>query len=224
VFAADDGTFGREPWVSDGTPDGTTLLADINPGQLTSAPNGFVSYKGFVYFLADSPNQLVTLWRTDGTRAGTTPFVDLFPSSPGIFIPLRSSMVEVNGRFFFRGYTDAAGVELWALLVDGAEQLAYLIRQARAMLTDLHGGKTQPEKDAARALGTRLEAIRSQIEALLATSSADIAVQPKTKLGKLGTRSNKALRKAARVKFARLKKDRRRALKSLDRLEAILVL
>jgi len=130
----------------------------------------------------------------------------------------------VNGRFFFRGHTVSTGTELWALLVDGAEQLAYLIRQARATLTVLRGGKTPAEKDAARALGARLGAIRSQIEAFLATSSADIAVQPKANLGKLGARSNKALRKAAQVKFARLKKDRRRALKSLDKLEAILSL
>jgi ELWxxDGT repeat protein len=224
VFPADDGTFGREPWVSDGTPDGTTLLADICSGECTSSADAFISYKGLVYFLANAPSGMVSLWRTDGTPAGTQVFADLFPSRPEKFTPFSGSMVEVNGRFFFRGHTDATGTELWALLVDGAEQLAYLIREARAILTDLRGGKTQPEKDAARALGARLAALRSQIEVLLATSSADIAVQPKAKLDKRGKRTNKALRKAAQVKFARLKKDRRRALKSLDKLEAILVL
>jgi ELWxxDGT repeat protein len=224
VFVADDGTFGSEPWVSDGTPDGTTLLADICPGACNSFANAFISYKGFVYFLAGPETGMVSLWRTDGTSGGTRPFVDLFPSRPGKFTPFAESMVQVNGRFFFQGYTDSTDTELWALLVDGAEQLAYLIREARAIVTDLRGGRTPAEKDAARALGARLAAVRSQIEALLATSSGDIAVQPGAKLSKRGGRANKALRKAAQVKFARLKKDRRRALRSLDKLEAILVL
>ena len=183
----------------------------------SSSPTG-----GFIYFLANSPSGNVSLWRTDGTPNGTSAFVELFPSSQD-FQPLQG-LIPVNGRFFFRGHTASTGTELWALLVDGAEQLAYLIRQARAILTDLRSGKTPAEKDTARALGVRLAAVRLQIETLLAASSADIAVQPKAKLGKLGARSNKALRKAAQVKFARLKKDRRRALKSLDRLEAILIL
>ncbi len=32
VFTADDGTHGRERWITDGTASGTILLADIQPG------------------------------------------------------------------------------------------------------------------------------------------------------------------------------------------------
>lgn len=35
-FTADDGTSGREPWVTDGTASGTFMLRDINPGLLPS--------------------------------------------------------------------------------------------------------------------------------------------------------------------------------------------
>ena len=36
-FVADDGTHGEEPWVSDGTPEGTELLLDIYPDGGSSA-------------------------------------------------------------------------------------------------------------------------------------------------------------------------------------------
>src|SRR5262249_38124401 len=38
LFRAEDGVHGSELWVSDGTPGGTSLLQDINPGFLSSPP------------------------------------------------------------------------------------------------------------------------------------------------------------------------------------------
>jgi ELWxxDGT repeat protein len=77
-FDADDGTHGRELWVSDGTPSGTHMVADAESG-----PAGLrfdscatkLAFNGFVYFGArrpESPDSL--LWRTDATPAGTTLF------------------------------------------------------------------------------------------------------------------------------------------------------
>ena len=43
VFTADDGSNGAEPWVSDGTPEGTQLLRNINPGAAGSGVSGFAS-------------------------------------------------------------------------------------------------------------------------------------------------------------------------------------
>lgn len=43
VFMADDGANGAEPWISDGTPEGTQLLRNINPGAAGSGAFGFVS-------------------------------------------------------------------------------------------------------------------------------------------------------------------------------------
>lgn len=42
VFLADDGVHGREPWITDGTPEGTRLLADLRPGPGGSEARGFV--------------------------------------------------------------------------------------------------------------------------------------------------------------------------------------
>ena len=38
-FTADDGTNGRELWISDGTTAGTVMLKDINPGAAGSSPS-----------------------------------------------------------------------------------------------------------------------------------------------------------------------------------------
>ncbi|HEX8916093.1 MAG TPA: DNRLRE domain-containing protein, partial [Humisphaera sp.] len=58
-----------------GTAAGTRLLADLRPGTVASGPVGFVAFAGGVYFVAaaDDPRfgTLVSLWRTDGTAAGT---------------------------------------------------------------------------------------------------------------------------------------------------------
>src|SRR5690349_14430579 len=52
VFAAGDATHGRELWISNGTPRGTKLLMDINPGIDDSSPHNFLSDGPFVYFVA----------------------------------------------------------------------------------------------------------------------------------------------------------------------------
>jgi len=56
-FTADDGTSGREPWITDGTAAGTYMLRDINPGLLPSIGNigadqnaEFTYSNGLVFF------------------------------------------------------------------------------------------------------------------------------------------------------------------------------
>ena len=74
-FFATDGVHGVEPWVTDGTPAGTRMIADLAPGAATSHPSGLVAYNGSAYFVADYVGpfgwSLGGLWRTDGTAAGT---------------------------------------------------------------------------------------------------------------------------------------------------------
>ena len=76
VFAADDGTHGEEPWRSDGTPAGTYLLDDVNPGRDSSDPWAPSSYDGsrraiviggVMYFFANRPGEGTNWKRTDGT-------------------------------------------------------------------------------------------------------------------------------------------------------------
>jgi ELWxxDGT repeat protein len=78
-FSADDSSgsnspgnqdLGRELWVSDGTPLGTKLLKDINPGSADSYPNSFFTYNNNLYFSANAGSGQV-LFTTDGTEEGT---------------------------------------------------------------------------------------------------------------------------------------------------------
>ncbi len=66
-FAADDGTHGMEPWKSDGTPGGTSLLDDVSPGATGSNPASFTSVNGELYFSANDGAGGAELWKSDGT-------------------------------------------------------------------------------------------------------------------------------------------------------------
>ena len=39
-FVADDGQAGQEPWISDGTPEGTRMITDVTPGLLGTVVSG----------------------------------------------------------------------------------------------------------------------------------------------------------------------------------------
>jgi ELWxxDGT repeat protein len=78
-FGANDGDHGSEPWTSNGTPQGTKLVADICPGPCSggSFPAGIAGQK--MLFDADDGIHGFELWSTDGTAAGTRLVVDLCP-------------------------------------------------------------------------------------------------------------------------------------------------
>lgn len=82
LFSADDGETGDEPWISDGTADGTHLVADLDPrtnddGKDGSHPDRAYVWDGTAYFAADDGRHGVELWRTDGTADGTGLVADL---------------------------------------------------------------------------------------------------------------------------------------------------
>src|SRR4029453_12037175 len=66
-----EGPNGDELWRSDGTPSGTYLVKDINPGPRSAGPTDLQVRDGALYFLADDRDRSPGLWRTDGTAAGT---------------------------------------------------------------------------------------------------------------------------------------------------------
>jgi ELWxxDGT repeat protein len=67
VFSAETLEHGREPWLSDGTRDGTRMLLDIAPGPEDSTPSSFAAVEGGLVFVT----RYQQLWRTDGTAQGT---------------------------------------------------------------------------------------------------------------------------------------------------------
>lgn len=108
LFAADDGSSGNELWFSDGTEAGTRRVSDILPGVGSSNPGSLTPLGGAVYFSAlAAPGGAATLWRTDGTTAGTAQVVPGdYPADPGHFVTL-------NGSLYFSGTDPDHGSELW---------------------------------------------------------------------------------------------------------------
>jgi ELWxxDGT repeat protein len=76
LLRADDGVAGAEPWISDGTPAGTTRLADLYPGIYPSTPWGFIEAEHGAVFSGRTPGSgdCCTTWSTDGTTVVTLPF------------------------------------------------------------------------------------------------------------------------------------------------------
>lgn len=139
LFTAQTTREGMELWRSDGTPEGTYLLKDINPGVAEglsarpegSDPSGFVNYRGRVYFAAtDQGAQTFTgtigtgreLWVTDGTRGGTRLVRNIDTNR----IPAQTSdssspadLVVFQDRLWFSASDGKSGRELW--VSDGTE-------------------------------------------------------------------------------------------------------
>lgn len=121
VFAACDATNGCEPWITDGTAEGTMLIADINP-QGDSNPSQFTLCMGEVYFTADDGESGIELWKTDGTNAGTVmvenigleeAIADPAPvgSNPGELTVFNDALYFTANDIDFNG--EGLGVELW---------------------------------------------------------------------------------------------------------------
>src|SRR5688500_6215148 len=69
---------GSELWRSDGTPEGTYRVADINPGG-DSSPSYLTAAGGYVHFIATDGALGQEPWRSDGTAEGTVLVKDLWP-------------------------------------------------------------------------------------------------------------------------------------------------
>jgi ELWxxDGT repeat protein len=109
LFSANDGTNGVEPWKTDGTAEGTVLVADIRPGPVSSLPVGFIELGGHSYFAANDGVHGVEPWKTDGTPAGTTMLKDINPSGPSA--PF--GRVIHGGVNLFSANDGTNGTELW---------------------------------------------------------------------------------------------------------------
>ncbi len=108
-FAADDGSgTGREPWVSDGTPGGTTMVGDLATGPDWGIGTPVVAASGWAYFPSSALDDGEELWRSDGASA--LKLTELGTMSSGSDI---DEIVSAGGFGYFCAFDGVTGTELW---------------------------------------------------------------------------------------------------------------
>jgi ELWxxDGT repeat protein len=123
LFTATDATHGNEIWKTDGSPAGTVLVKDINPGTASSTqvqivPGYFADFfLGFhifnrrAYFNANDGTSSGEIWVTDGT-SGNTALVKDFPTT-NFSRPLLIDAINFPGKFIFPYADGTSRSELW---------------------------------------------------------------------------------------------------------------
>ncbi|WP_167391961.1 beta strand repeat-containing protein [Mesorhizobium sophorae] len=108
IFTNQTGANGEEPWISDGTSQGTHLLLDVRPGAIgsmvTAGPNlshAFVALGDKAFFVANDGTHGSELWVTDGTGPGTHLLVDTAPLGNDGVVAIEDRSAVVNGKFYF---------------------------------------------------------------------------------------------------------------------------
>ncbi|MEM6397848.1 MAG: ELWxxDGT repeat protein [Bacteroidota bacterium] len=109
VFQVWSNNEGIEPWVTDGTPSGTSLLADLSADG-NSLPDLFFELGGELYFFAYSTGFDISLFKTDGTAANTVKVVALHEELDFERVYER---YEFNGQMYIEATTASDGYELW---------------------------------------------------------------------------------------------------------------
>ena len=120
-FTADNGVNGRELWVTDGTPTGTSLLKDINPGAPSSGITGFVVMGSKLYFTATTASHGAELWYTDGTTAGTVLVKDINTKKASTLVSVTgptlgskpTGLMVWKNKLYFSADNGTNGEELW---------------------------------------------------------------------------------------------------------------
>jgi ELWxxDGT repeat protein len=115
-FVGYDSTAGFEPWVTDGTANGTQRLSDINATG-DSGTTWFADFRGVTLFGVVDPTHGDQIWRTNGDPAGTTLLANVLPpatqmQSVALFARHR---IAVGQEFLFVGTDPTVGSELFAL-------------------------------------------------------------------------------------------------------------
>jgi ELWxxDGT repeat protein len=93
-------------WKTDGTPEGTQPIKDINPsdGSVTPGPYYLTDVNGTVFFAANDGVNGVELWKTDGTAGGTQlvknvasyPYISSTPAGP------MNGLTSFKGKLYFQ--------------------------------------------------------------------------------------------------------------------------
>ena len=110
-FSAISSGFGFEVWKTDGTPEGTARVTDLQSGPGDATPHGFTVFQGRVWFTAWSDDVYGrAIWSTDGTAEGTALLL------PPNMAQDQGILGVHGGRLWFSARADdgTSGFELWS--------------------------------------------------------------------------------------------------------------
>jgi ELWxxDGT repeat protein len=137
-FFANDSIHGAEPWVSDGTIEGTFMLKDINQGIGGSIKSltGFTTIAGITYFIAKTIDNGAEIYRTDGSTAGTSLLVDF---NVGPLPGIGDYLVSMGNKLIFAGTNDGQEVNIFSydVTTNNAEKLVFLSNNPPGNLTSI---------------------------------------------------------------------------------------
>lgn len=129
LFTFNDGIHGKEPWITDGTAEGTHLLTDIETGSASSSPKSYIAVGDKIIFSAYNSNYGSELWYTNTTATTCSLFQDIF-SGAGSSSP--AELTPIGLRFVFAASTgNNTGNELF---------IADSTAGSAAMLADINSG------------------------------------------------------------------------------------
>ncbi|WP_027449393.1 ELWxxDGT repeat protein [Xylanibacter brevis] len=134
-FAATDDEHGTELWVTDGTKDGTKMVADILPGSGSSSPAWLCRLGEKVLFSAYTDNEGRQLWVTDGTEAGTQLIAQTYEMGDGN----PQAIYQINEtQAVFAAISDESaeydpdnGAQYWLWITDGTKEGTKFVKQVK---------------------------------------------------------------------------------------------
>jgi len=122
IFYANDDIYGYEPWITNGTYEGTQILKDIDIGEDSSYPENFFVYNNKIVFGADETSGAGRkLYITDGTEQNTFKLKDI--NNEDVYEPW--NFYEYNNILYFRAEQTMYSDGLWR--TDGTESGTYVI-------------------------------------------------------------------------------------------------